>query len=254
MIRGWLTCAVACGCAAAVAGCGGSRTAWSRVPPGVRVVDVASVSAFRKRPVTATVTNRAQMRRIVAWVDRMKPVPPGSYNCPAMVAGWPDVTLRFRARSGGRVLATATESDTGYGSYACNPLTLRVPGHAVRALLGGQFLEHLQRLLGVQFGFGSGTIAGVIRRTGGPLVLHPAISSAGAVTLYGEVGSHGHRVLVSREFLPRPGQKFTFTLAPGAYLLQARLPKHAPDCKPTTVTVRAGHSTRLTLPAGCSLR
>ncbi len=151
------------------------------------------------------------------------------------------------------MLASATESDTGSGSYACNPLTLRVPGHAARALLGGGFLERLQPLLGLHFGFGSGTITGVIRRAGGTLVTHPAISSAGAVTLYGEAGARGHRVLVSKEFLPRPGQKFTFTLAPGTYLLQARLPKHAPDCKPTTVTVHAGQSARVTLRAGCSL-
>jgi hypothetical protein len=216
------------------------------------VVDIVSVSAFRERPVTAVVTNRAKVHKIVVWVERMRPVPPGSYNCPVMLAGWPEVTLRFRTRPGGHVLATAMESDTGSGSFACNPLTLRVPGHAVRGLLGGRFLEHLQRLLGVRFGFGSGTITGVIRRTGGTLVAHPAIPSPGAVSLYG-VNSLGHRVLVSEEFVPRSGQKFTFTVPPGTYVLQARLPKHPPDCEPTTITVHAGNSTRIAVPAGCSL-
>lgn len=252
--RGWLTCAVAFACVAALAGCGGSRTGGPGVPAGVRVVDVISVSAFRQQPVMATVTNRARVRRIIAWIARMRPVPPGVYSCPAILAGWPRVLLRFRPRLRGPVLATARERDAGYGSYACNPLTLQVPRRATRELLAGRFLERLQRLLGVQFGFGSGTISAVIHRAGGPPTSRPAISSAGVVMLYGEVGPHRHRVLVSTELLSRPGQTFTFTLAPGTYLLQARLPKRAPDCKPTTVTVRAGHHTHVTLPAGCSLK
>ena len=84
--------------AAVVAGCGGSGTAASRVPAGVRAVDVVSVSAFRQRPVAAVTSNGATVGKIVARVDRMRPVPPGSYSCPAMMAGWPRVTLRFLAR------------------------------------------------------------------------------------------------------------------------------------------------------------
>lgn len=251
LARRWWPWLVACACAAAAAGFLVARSGSSRFPAGVRVVDVLSQSEFRKQPVTAVVTDRATVRRIEAWVNDMNAPSGGSYGCPYFGPGWPTVTLRFLASSNGRVLATAIQRNAVSGSGPCNPLNLRVPGHAVSRLIGGNFLV-LQRLLGVDLGLGFGTVTGVIQRTRGTPGQSPAASSAGTVTAYGLVGSTGRRVSVTGATLPRPSD-FKLTLPPGTYQLQAHLPKHPPDCKPTTITINAGQRLQLALPVGCSL-
>ena len=130
-----------------------------------------------------------------------------------------------------------------------------MPGNPTRELIGERFLERVQRRLGVHFGFGFGTISGVIRRSGGiaPGPGHPAAPSAGTVSLYEEPASEGYRYALAIGSLTRP-MRFKIPAAPGTYFLRATLPGGVPDCRPTQVTVRAGRTTHVTIPAGCTFK
>jgi hypothetical protein len=235
-------------CACAVGGCGSGG-----VPNGARLVHVASRDVGEQPPVAVTVTASAKVRRIVGWIDRMRPVPSGSYNCPAMIAIEPIIRLTFRAHPKGPVLARASEIDYGYGSFPCNPLTLTVPGRKPQSLIGGRFLERLQRLLGINLGFGEGTIKGKIYMAGGPLALSKT-PLAGRVSLYlTDQPSRNANTLNRSETLPRPGQ-FIFTdLGPGAYYLGATVKGKSFDCPRVKVVVRAGKTTYANVPWGCTI-
>ena len=108
--------------------------------------------------VAVTVTRASTTRRIASWINRL---PPARYqfSCPALSAVEPVETLTFRASATGSTLATATVTDFG-GSSDCNPLILSVPGHKDRRLVGGQIVERVERLLGVNFGIGIGVLKG----------------------------------------------------------------------------------------------
>jgi hypothetical protein len=245
----WLTLE-ACFCAFMLCGCGSSD-----VLARAHLVEVVSV-APREQPVVAlTVTRPSVTRQIVGWIDRLRPVPRGVFNCPLFDAVEPTVTLTFRTRARGAALATVSETDYGFGSGACNPLTLAVPGHKTRALLGGRFLERLQRLLGVNFGFGSAVIEGGIYMAGGPEVSRRR-SIAGHVTLYlARTLRQPHSRQLSSETIPRSGQHFYFEEGPGVYYLRASSLHGKPaGCPPTTVTVRAGETADVSVPWGCLVK
>lgn len=234
-------------CACAVGGCGSSG-----IPHGVRLVHVVSRDVGEQPPVAVTVTATARVRRIVGRIDRMRPVPSGSYNCPAMIAIEPVIKLTFRARARGPVLATASEIDYGYGSFPCNPVTLTVSGHKTRLLIGGHFLERLQRLLGINLDFGEGTIKGEIYMAGGPAPSKKPL--AGRVNLYlAEQPSRNANTLNRSETLHRPGQ-FSFTdLGPGAYYLGATVKGESFGCPRIKVVVRSGKTTYAKVPWGCTI-
>jgi len=240
-------------CLCALAGCGSTNATSSNLPDGARLVQVISAFTGEHRIAAVTVTDPSTTRRISGWINRMRPVPNGPTNCPDLTAVEPGVTLTFRAYARGPVLAKATETDFGFGSYACNPLTVTVPGSRSRSLVAGQFLERLQRLLSVNFGFGEGAIKGKIYLAGGPA---PSIMKplAGHVTLYRthqppQVGS----TPIASATLPRPAE-FKFSgLGPGVYFLRASV-KGAPSrCHQTSVTVRVGKTAHASIPWGCGI-
>ena len=137
-----------------------------------------------------------------------------------------------RGRNRGAVLAERGGRRTHHDLYGdchrsaastCNPVNINVPGRDERSLLGGRLLERLQRLFSVSFGFGLGEIKGQIYFAGGPAPPngHRKGPVSGAVSLYLTHLYPGYGSgPVSKTFLPRPGQ-FTFTAAPGRYLLSA---------------------------------
>jgi hypothetical protein len=236
-------------CACVVSGCGGGNN----VPDGASLVQVLSAAPGAQPYVAVTVTKPSTTRRVLTWINRLHPVPHGVYNCPAFTAVEPTVTLTFRAHARGPVIAKASETDYGYGSGPCNALTVTSPGHKTRFLIGGQFLEQLERLLDVNFGFGEGSIRGAIYMAGGPAPSKKPI--AGEVRLYlAHRPSHYSSAALSNETLPQPG-KFGFSgVGPGDYYLRASVHGKPSGCPRTAVTVRAGTTTIANVPWGCNIK
>jgi hypothetical protein len=203
--------------------------------------------------VAVTVTKPSRSRRIVAWINRLHPVPNGIYNCPAFSAVEPTVTLAFRGHAEGPILAKAAETDYGYGSGPCNALTVTSRDRKTRFLIGGRFLEHLQRLLGVNFGFGEGSIKGAIYMAGGPAPSKRPI--AGQVWLYrADRPSRYTNEAVSNETLPRPGGFVLSGIGPGVYYLRASAHARPSGCSRTAVMVRVGKTTTADVPWGCNIK
>jgi hypothetical protein len=82
------------------------------IPDGARVMTLTEVPSTLRHtagrpPAPATITNAAQVQDIVSVINALSPIPKGAvYSCPADFGG--EVTLTFRARVAGPVLATAT--------------------------------------------------------------------------------------------------------------------------------------------------
>jgi hypothetical protein len=99
-----------------------ARTAAERIPPGVRAVTVTPVFGLNRDTRldrldrAFTVTDPAQVARLVALADGLAVSPPGVRSCPADFGG--AMRLAFLTRSGGRVLARFTAEYGGCGSVS----------------------------------------------------------------------------------------------------------------------------------------
>jgi hypothetical protein len=91
------------------------RAASEVVPQGVRAITIAAVPDMNLRstpPAAVTVTDPAQVRRIVGLVDALPLSPPGVFSCPFDAGA--RVVLTFRAQgAGGAVLAVAEQGLEG---------------------------------------------------------------------------------------------------------------------------------------------
>jgi hypothetical protein len=86
----------------------GPRPAAEVVPPAAHAVTIAvtpDINLHITPPAPVTVTDPAQVRRIVALVDGLPLSPPGVFSCP--FDGGAMLVLTFRARPGGPALAVA---------------------------------------------------------------------------------------------------------------------------------------------------
>ena len=70
-------------------------------------------------------------------------------STPAVLGG-PTVTFDFHATAGGALLAQARVIDFRGASGPCNPVQFSIRGRRETPLIGGSFLEQVQRLLGVR--------------------------------------------------------------------------------------------------------
>ena len=239
-------------CACVIGGCGTGKV--PDVPSGVRSVEVVSAVPGARPTVAITVAKSSTTRQIVAWLDRLHPLPHWAHTCPLLDAVEPTVTLTFRADANGSVLAKATETDYGFGSTDCNPLTITAPGRKSLSLVGGQFLERLQHLLRVNFGFGIGTLKGEIYMAGGPAPSKRPIPGQVKTYLARKLPHHGRGPL-SVEIIPRSGQHFDFALGPGVYYLRSTSLNGKPSgCSRITVTVRVDEITNTAVPWGCTIK
>lgn len=245
-----------------IGGCGNSQSG-AVIPPGVRVVAMTSAEGLEPPSVRATVTALSKVREIAAWIDRMRPVPSGvSYSCPETAGVEPTVTLAFRSRVNGRVLAIASETDPGSGSTPCNPLTVTIPGERSRALVAGRFLERVEHVTGVDLGFGFGRVTGVAAYGGGahlrPSTRTPLPGGAAAylVNVYlahpKAFPGYGDGLIIGSS-IDRWG-RFSISIAPGSYVLRVAKNGQKPDCPATTVTVRVGRTTHAHVLVGCRFK
>jgi hypothetical protein len=125
--------------AAALALSGHPATAGTRLPVGVREVDVDSRSALVR------VTDGAKVARIIHWFDELRIAPSTPYFCPLIRYKRP-TTFDFRSASG-LLLAHARIP----GRAACGgSIDFNVRGRAQKPLLLGHFLGRVGRLLGIR--------------------------------------------------------------------------------------------------------
>ena len=85
------------------------------LPAAARVVTVSEnlgLNAHGKRPpAPATISGKAKVAKIVALVNAQPLFPPGTYNCP--MDDGQSLTLKFRAKAGGPVIAVASLETSG---------------------------------------------------------------------------------------------------------------------------------------------
>ncbi|MGI8505415.1 MAG: hypothetical protein ACR2MK_01180 [Solirubrobacteraceae bacterium] len=129
------------------------RPASERVPAGTHEIDVTSAKLDGPTTASLSVTSAVKVRRIVALIDKMPIVQPGTYSCPGLTnVGARVVRLAFRARVAGKLLARATYVDyppLTAPSGPCNAIDFSVRGHRRAPLIGGDFVTQAQRVLGV---------------------------------------------------------------------------------------------------------
>jgi hypothetical protein len=124
-----------------------TRARSERLPQGVSQIGLRSGYPGRKPSVSVTVTDPAQVSRIVEWVNALGIVQPGAYSCPNLAG--PTVTLDFLDRAGA-MLAQASVIALEGTSGPCNPVALTIGGRRQTPLIGGDLLLRIQRLLHVR--------------------------------------------------------------------------------------------------------
>lgn len=129
-----------------------SRAASERVPAGVHEIDVTRAVPGRRPTLVRHVSSAADVAAIVAMIDGLGVVQPGTVVCPSQVPNLAQVQFVFRAHAGGQALASAAEvADATEPTTACDPLTFAVDGRARTPLLhGARFLRAVSRRLGVR--------------------------------------------------------------------------------------------------------
>jgi hypothetical protein len=126
------------------------RSAAERIPAGVQEIDVARAIPGRPPTLSQSVTDPGKVARIVAMIDALPIVQPGTIACPMFVLNAPRVTFTFRASAGGRVLAQASQNVVQGPTTSCDPMSLTIEGRSQTALLGGSgFLAAVGKLLGL---------------------------------------------------------------------------------------------------------
>jgi hypothetical protein len=127
------------------------RSGSERIPAGVHEIDVVRAVAGRASTVSEHVLDAGKVAAIVKLIDALPVVQPGAIGCPMIPAGAPRVTLSFRAKSGGAVLARASQLALALETpTACDSVSLTIGGHAQTPLLAGSgFLVAVGKVLGV---------------------------------------------------------------------------------------------------------
>jgi hypothetical protein len=118
-------------------------------PPSERIPVAARLLEVQWHPpkghdVIESTSNARFVKSLAALLDGLPIGQPGIRTCPAMFADPPTVTLRFRARQGGPILAEAFQ-DLPPG--ACNGMSLTIGGRGQPVLVGaGPVIRRLRKL------------------------------------------------------------------------------------------------------------
>lgn len=127
------------------------RSASERIPGGVHEIDVVRAVFGSAPTVSAHVLDAGKVAAIVKLIDALPTVQPGFIGCPMIPGSAPRVTLSFRAKRGGAVLARASQLALAPQTpTACNSLSLSIGGHTqTRLLAGSGFLMAVGKVLGL---------------------------------------------------------------------------------------------------------
>jgi hypothetical protein len=125
------------------------RAPSERIPAGVREIDLTRPGSAHAGAVSITITKPVQVRDIVAMVDRLPTVQPGTLSC-SLLPNRPVVTFEFRASRSGPALAQ-TRYPTPANGTCGEAMRLTIHGQAQTPLLnGGTILTTVDRLLGTR--------------------------------------------------------------------------------------------------------
>jgi hypothetical protein len=127
------------------------RAASERIPAGVHEVDVTREVPGKPPTLSVSVTDAAKVAAIVKLVDGLPIVQPEAIACPMILADAPTVSLTFRARPGGPVLAQASRlaSPDLAAATPCNPVDFTIGGAKQPPLLAGSaFLTAVGKVIG----------------------------------------------------------------------------------------------------------
>lgn len=237
------------------------RPGGEQIPNRARVLTVTVGRSHHRPSASRTVTNRVQVHRIAAMINRLQTEQPEAINCPSYPPRPLVVTFTFRARVHSGVLARAREpADATEPTTPCDPMTLVIEDRRWTPLLGGAAVVHrVQRMLGVKL-HPTGVLRGALILAGGPYNPRPR-PLAGRVAVFSSAVQRlrhvhaapewfltGHQVRRERV---RAGQDFRFSLAPGRYWLERA---GGSDCRPTPAVVHADQTTRANVDVGCGVR
>ena len=127
------------------------RPAGERIPAGVHDIDISRGVPGRPPTLSQGVTDARKIATIVALIDGLAIVQPGTIVCPMIMINGPTVTFSFRASPGGKVLAQASQIVMPGPTTACDPMRLSIEGRTQTPLLGASsFLAAVGRLLGLK--------------------------------------------------------------------------------------------------------
>jgi hypothetical protein len=111
-----------------------ARSPTERVPAGVSSIEVARGPTYKQMTLHRRIIAAGSVRRIVAAIDTLPIVQPGTWVCPEEPVG-PVVRLSFRGRTGG-VLAEAVQA-AGAEVGNCSPMYFSVRGREEKPLAEG---------------------------------------------------------------------------------------------------------------------
>jgi hypothetical protein len=141
------------------------RTAAEKIPPGVRAVTVTPVFGLNRNPGldrldhAFTVTDPAEVARIVALADGLTVYPPGVHPCPADFGG--AMRLAFLDRPGGRVLARFSAQYGGCGAASVSIGGKAQPALSTYLTAGALFQDRILAIAGVRWPHQPGAPAGI---------------------------------------------------------------------------------------------
>ena len=132
-----------------------ARSAAERIPSGVRAVTVTPAFGLNQDPRrdrldhAFTVTNPAQVARIVALADALTVYPPGLHPCPADFGGV--MRLAFLDRAGGQVLARFSAQYGGCGVVSVGIGGKTQPALSTYTTSGALFQDRVLAIAGVRW-------------------------------------------------------------------------------------------------------
>jgi hypothetical protein len=128
------------------------RPASERIPARTRVIQIVSDAPGAAHGGDVTLSRRGQVGSVVALLNQLPIEQPGVINCPAMIDPR-TITMTFRARPSGPALAVlrfaAYRPWKLAGSNECAPVELSIEGHSRPALDGGNFIQRIERIIGL---------------------------------------------------------------------------------------------------------
>jgi hypothetical protein len=125
-----------------------ARPPAERVPAGVSSIEVARGPTYKQMTLRRTISASASVRRIIAAIDMLPIVQPGTWGCPEEPVG-PVVRLSFRGDAG-RVLAEAVQA-AGDEVGNCSPMYFSVRGREEKPLAeGASVIGIISQMLGLK--------------------------------------------------------------------------------------------------------
>lgn len=125
------------------------RPTAERIPSSTGEIDITSGAPGRRPRESLSVSNRSQVGKIVRLINALPIAQPIVVACPLLLDPRL-VTMTFRAAPGGPPLAVLTYSDFrpwSGPSQLCKTVALEIGGRTQDALIGGDFLKRIGRML-----------------------------------------------------------------------------------------------------------